>query len=64
MAYTKVNKPTGPTYTNVNSYLPLYDDPMVAYDDSNVYYDGINISLYSKISKPSLPSYTKINKPT
>lgn len=59
MAWTKVNKPTGPTYTNINpAGKEQYDQADITYDSATTYYDGINPSQWSNVSKPvsvSLP---------
>lgn len=53
MAWTKVTKPTGPTYTLVNpAGRTTYDQPDITYDDSTIYYDGVNESLWTSINKP------------
>lgn len=65
MAYTNVAKPTGTTYTTVNTVgLQTYDDSLVSYDDANTYYDGANPAMYTNIAKQSSTSYTNIAKPT
>lgn len=54
MTYTKVNKPTGTTYTNVNAVgKQQYDQSDVYYDDTTTFYDGINYSAYTSVSKPT-----------
>lgn len=63
MIYTDVAKPTGPTYTGVNSHLITYDEATISYDDPSMFYDGVNQSLYTEVSKPIGPSYTNVSKP-
>jgi hypothetical protein len=51
--YTKILKPTGTTYTPVNSAGKIqYDQASLTYDDSSTFYDGYNPNQYTKISKP------------
>jgi hypothetical protein len=61
--YTNINKPSGTSYTNVNSVGKEAYDEVIAYDDSGVYYDGTNANLYTNVSKPVGTSYTNIAKP-
>lgn len=64
MAWTNINKPTGPTYTNLNTVgKQQYDQADLTYDDATTYYDGTNPNLYTNVSKPTLPSWTNISKP-
>jgi hypothetical protein len=65
MPYTNVAKPTNTTYTKINTQgFQTYDDSLVAYDASDVYYDGFNPNMYTNVSKPSSTSYTNVAKPT
>lgn len=50
--YTNVAKPTGTPYTNVRNGYPLFDDTVVSYDDSAIFYDGDSSSFYTNIPKP------------
>lgn len=61
--YTKIPKPTGPTYTTTNSFRYKYDEPTLLYDDPIALYDGVSIN-YTKISKPNSQFYTNITKPS
>lgn len=52
--YTNITKPTGTSYTNLNSIgKQQYDESDILYDDPNVFYDGINFMAYTNISKPT-----------
>lgn len=65
MAYTNIPKPSGTTYTNQNTIgKQQYDQTSISYDDSSIFYDGINQSLYTNINKPSGTTYTNIAKPS
>lgn len=65
MPYTPVPKPTSPTYTNVNPVgLQQYDQADVLYDDPNVFYDGVDLALYTNVTKPVIPTYTNVPKPS
>ncbi len=64
-SYTKVPKPTGTGYTNLNiGDKTQYDDTEITYDDSNVFYDGIDNSAWTDVTKPMGSSYIKISKPS
>jgi len=63
--YTKVAKPTGSGYTNANiEDKTQYDDAEITFDQSNIFYDGINESAYTKTAKPTGSVYTLVAKPT
>ena len=63
--YTKVDKPTTPTYTNVNAVgKEQYDQIDIEYDESTIFYDGVNENAYTKLAKPTSTTYTKVAKPT
>ena len=54
MAWTPVAKPSTSNYTNVNSAgKTQYDQSDIAYDDPNMFYDGINPTQWTDILKPS-----------
>ena len=62
--YTNVAKPTGANYTRITfSGKYIYDD-LLTYDQSDIFYDGIDQAAYTNISKPTGSSYTNIPKPT
>lgn len=62
--YTNIAKPTGTSYSNQNTAgKQQYDQPDITYDESTVFYDGLNESLYTNVTKPSSTSYTNIAKP-
>ena len=62
--YTDISKPSGTSYTPFNTQgKEQYDQSSIEYDDTDVFYDGINESLYTDVSKPSATTYTDINKP-
>ena len=61
--YTNVAKPTGVPYTNINTAKPIYDD-LITYDDSTIYFDGIDYAAYTNLAKPTSSVYTKVSKPT
>ena len=63
--YTKIAKPTGANYTNLNiDDKTQYDDEAIIFDQSDIFYDGINESAWTDVAKPSDTTYTKIAKPT
>jgi hypothetical protein len=65
MAYTKISKPSGTSYTNINAIgKQQYDQSDITYDDSSVFYDGINTSQYTNVNKPTGTTYTNISKPS
>lgn len=54
MVWTNVNKPTTPTYTNVNPMgREQYDQADIEYDDTDIFYDGINPAMWTNVVKPS-----------
>ena len=64
-AYTNIDKPTGANYTGISaSGRQTYDEPLLSYDDSAVYYDSVDENAYTDLAKPTGSSYTNINKPT
>lgn len=65
MAWTNINKPIGPTWTNENPQgKEQYNESTIMYDDSSVFYDGVNPNQWSDVSKPVGPSWTSVSKPT
>ena len=63
--YTNITKPSGTSYTQENAQgKEQYDQASIEYDDTDIFYDGINENLYTNISKPSATTYTSIAKPT
>lgn len=65
MAYTKLTKPSGTSYTNVNLIgREQYNQASLTYDSATTFYDGTNFSQYTKLNKPSGTAYTKLTKPT
>jgi len=53
MPYVNVPKPTGTPYTNVIAAGVVYDGGSISYDDSSIFYDGINTAAYTNLAKPS-----------
>ncbi len=63
--YTNINKPIGTAYTNQNSIgKEQYDQAAIFYDDSTIFYDGINESQYTTVTKPTGTVYVNVAKPT
>lgn len=56
-AYTYIAKPIDATYTRVNSPgRQTYDDALISYDDSSVFYDSVDYNAYTNIPKPTSSS--------
>lgn len=54
MAWTPVAKPSSTNYTNVNpDGKTQYDQSDIAYDDSSIFYDGVNPAQWTDVTKPS-----------
>ncbi len=53
MPWTNIAKPNNANWTNINTYLPIYDEPDLIYDSPSTFYDGINQSSWTNIAKPS-----------
>ena len=53
MPWTNVAKPTGANWTRVNTYLPGYDDGDTSYDDSDIFYNGLDTAAWTDVAKPS-----------
>mgnify|MGYP001617910755 CR=1 FL=1 len=65
MPYTNVAKPTGASYTNVNSSgKEGFDDTAVTFDQASTFFDGVSNTVYTNLAKPTGASYTNISKPT
>lgn len=66
MAWTNVDKPTGPTWTKVGlGDNTTFDDASVTYDSATVLYDGsASGGSWTNISKPTSSVWTTIAKPT
>lgn len=41
-----------------------YDQPSLAYDDANTFYDGVNTTQWTNVTKPTSSLWTKVDKPT
>jgi len=55
MAYTKVTKPSGTTYTKQDvTRRELFDSPNISFDDTGTFFDGTDLSQYTDVSKPSI----------
>lgn len=64
-AYTRILKPTGTPYTNVNTQgKQQYDQPDIMYDSANVLYDSVNNAAYTAVPKPTGTPYINVIKPT
>ena len=64
MPWTNIAKPTSSVYSNVNPQgKEQYDQASIEYDDADIFYDGLNESLYTNVNKPSATTYTNIAKP-
>lgn len=51
--YTNIAKPIGTQYTNSNPKgFEQYDQSNIMYDDSGIFYDGTNYSMYTNVPKP------------
>jgi hypothetical protein len=62
MSWSKINKPTGATYTRVNILSKEeYDQSDISYDSSVTYYDGGNENEWAKLSKPSDDTWDTMN---
>ena len=54
MPWTSISKPTGTPYTTINATgKEQYDQANIAYDDSGIFYDGVNTSAWANVSKPT-----------
>ena len=65
MAFTKVTKPTTRNWTNTNpAGRTQYDQSNITYDDSSMFYDGLNPNAWTGITKPTSSVWTKVAKPS
>src|ERR1044072_7038179 len=65
MAYTKIPKPTGLSYTNINPIgKEQYDQATLTYDSSITYYDGINQFAWTNVPKGKLSTTTLVQSKT
>ena len=63
--YTRIDKPTGTSYTNTNVQgREQYDQSTIQYDDFAVFYDGVDENAYTNLAKPTSSVYTAVAKPT
>jgi hypothetical protein len=63
--YTYPAKPTNTSYVGISAEgRQVYDEALIAYDDSATYYDSMNENAYTSVSKPTGSIYTFISKPT
>ena len=61
MAWTNISKPSANSWTRTNPQgREQYDDPSVAYDDSGVFYDGVNQAQWTDVTTPSGPTWNTI----
>ena len=64
-AYTYISKPTSSTYGTSNvAGREQYDQSNLTYDESTVFYDGVDENAYTNIAKPTSSVYTMVTKPT
>ena len=54
MSWTPIAKPNSTPYTNVNpTGKEQYDQSSITYDDPTVFYDGVNMSMWTDVAKPT-----------
>lgn len=59
--YTNIPKPTGTPYTTVNPIgKEQYDQANILYDDTTIFYDGFNPTVYTNVAKPSSPTWNSL----
>ena len=64
MTWTNTVKPTTSGWTNINpAGRTQYDQPDIAYDDPNMFYDGISPNSWTHLTKPTTSSWTDVSKP-
>lgn len=52
-AWTYISKPTNSVYTFINpTGKETYDESTLTYDDSNVFYDGVDMDAWTPVAKP------------
>lgn len=52
--WSNIPKPTASNYTNVNPQgKTQYDQVDITYDDPNMFYDGLDVNMWTDIGKPS-----------
>lgn len=66
MVWQNISKPTASAWTTANpSGREQYDQASLTYDDSSVFYDGVNPNMWSDIAKPASPaSWVSVQKPS
>ena len=65
MAWTSVTKPTTSGWTSINpAGRTQYDQSDITYDDSNMFYDGVDYNSWTNVTKPATSNWTNISKPT
>ena len=61
MAWTSVAKPTTPSWTNTNPQgREQYDQSDLTFDDSSIFYDGVNVNQWTDVATPSGPTWDSI----
>jgi hypothetical protein len=63
--YTNIPKPVSSTYSAVNTPQgkEAYDQSNISYDETTIFYDGVDSAAYTNLSKPASGGYTNIAKP-
>ncbi len=64
MAWINIGKPSVRSWTNIQTYSPIYDEADLTYDSPTTFYDGINQTAWTKVPKPTINSWSNIPKPT
>lgn len=61
MAWTNVTKPTSTSYTKINGTgREVYDQPDITYDDSDIFFDGLNPNMWTNLAKPTITASTSM----